>query len=455
MEVNFRLFKPGRSVVRIKVGRLAESPLLVISIYLGGLACLLSAVLVGTTPHPEPTTLKTVAVVAVGAVAVFVFSISFFGLIVYLVFHPSLSKHAHIFTQVHATQMLHPLSTACILGLLCVCLYYDVLLAWLLWIATLCLYVTHTVFLVKAILDQYMTEEGTPGIKGLVVLILNLVFGAEIVTFAGGARPIAPWQLKDLPDDTWIVDVRTKPEYYWNRLKGAENYPWGAGVFEAAQNHSIERPVLVTCLSGHRSPAVAVYLRKLGFKQVYNLHWGLIYLMLLERKKRGSGSFSLTRPHRDPQRRGEDLRHISMGYLALQFCILVIAPVEHWIRQPHVSNVQKLTGLMVGLGGLLLGWLSFHALGRNFRIFAAPRRSGTLVTTGVYSRVRHPMYVAAILIFAGYWLFFSSIISIPLWLAFSVLYVIKSIREERILADHYPQYEYYMRRTWRFVPYIW
>ena len=177
--------------------------------------------------------------------------------------------------------------------------------------------------------------------------------------------------------------------------------------------------------------------------------------MLLERNKKGTGPFSLTRPHRDPERRGEDLRHISIGYLVLQFCILVIAPIENWVFEPRLSSLQKLGGLILGFSGLLLGWLSFRALGRNFRIFAAPRRSGTLVTTGVYSKVRHPMYVAAILIFAGYWLFFGSILSVPLWLAFSILYVVKSIREERLLANHYPQYEDYMRRTWRFIPYVW
>jgi len=442
--------------VEIKAGRLAEGPLLAILIYLGAAICLISAILFGAShaAHP-PSTLRMIILIAVGSLAFFVFCISFFGLIAYLVFHPSLSKHAHIFTQVHAAQMLHPLTTALVLGLFCVCLYYDVTWAWVVWTATLFLYVLHTVMLVRAILDQYMMEDRSPGVKGLIVLILNLIFGAEIVTFAGGARPIAPWQLDELPEDTWIVDVRTKPEYYWNRMQGAENYPWGAGVLEAAAQHSLDRPVLVTCLSGHRSPAVAVYLRKLGFKHVYNLHWGLMYHILLERNKKSIGPFSLTRPHRDPQRRGEDLRHISIGYLTLQFFILIIAPVENWIRHPQVSDLQKIVGLVLGIGGLILGWLSFRALGRNFRVFAAPRRSGTLVTTGVYSKVRHPMYVAAILIFAGYCLFFSSLISAPLWLAFSVLYVVKSIREERILADHYPDYEDYMRRTWRFVPYVW
>ena len=115
------------------------------------------------------------------------------------------------------------------------------------------------------------------------LLLLNLIVGGEIVTVAAGAKPLQPWSLGRLPEDTWIVDVRTKPEFHWNRLQAAENYPWGAGVIEAAKNIPKDRPVLVTCFSGHRSPAVAVMMRRLGFKTVYNLNWGILYLLLLER----------------------------------------------------------------------------------------------------------------------------------------------------------------------------
>jgi protein-S-isoprenylcysteine O-methyltransferase Ste14 len=122
---------------------------------------------------------------------------------------------------------------------------------------------------------------------------------------------------------------------------------------------------------------------------------------------------------------------------------------------PHVSGLQQTVAVLIGICGLTLGWLSFRALGKNFRVYAAPRRSGTLITQGVYSKIRHPMYTAASAMFVGYWLFFDSLFSIPLWLAFTILYVVKSIREERILSDHYPDYDAYVSRTWRFIPYVW
>ena len=130
---------------------------------------------------------------------------------------------------------------------------------------------------------------------------------------------------------------------------------------------------------------------------------------------------------------------------------------RHWnrpsVRVP-VSEAQQIIGAALGVGGLLIGFLSFRALGRNFRVFAAPRRSGTLITSGVYSKVRHPMYTAVITSLGGYALYFGSLWAVPFWLGCTILYVIKAVKEERLLAEHYPEYEDYRRRSWRFVPFI-
>ena len=172
-------------------------------------------------------------------------------------------------------------------------------------------------------------------------------------------------------------------------------------MIEAAERKSKDNPVLVTCFSGHRSPAVAVMLRRLGFKTVYNLNWGILYLILLERGRKTAGPFGLTRSHRDPDMRGPDFRVISIGYITFAALTLIAAPLDHALRHLHVSPIQQIAGASLGLGGLLIGLASYRALGRNFRVFAAPRRSGTLVTRGVYAKVRHPMYTAVVMALLG------------------------------------------------------
>jgi len=385
----------------------------------------------------------------------FLLVFSAFGLISYFIFIPSISHDGHLFSQVHGTHLIHPLTTSIVLGLAAFCIYTGSVAAWATWAVLLALYLLQTALILRRVSEEHLANGlGGPG-SGKSLLLLNLILGGELVTVAAGAKPLPPWRLDTLPEDTWIVDVRTKPEFHWNRLEAAENYPWGAGVIEAAKDIPRERPVLVTCFSGHRSPAVAVMLRRLGFKTVYNLNWGILYLILIERGRKRTGPFSLTRPHRDPHRRGEDFTGISVGYITFAILMLISAPLEQSLTPRNVSEAQQIIGAILGLGGLLIGFLSFRALGRNFRVFAAPRRSGTLITRGVYSKVRHPMYTAVIMSLGGYALSFGSLWAVPFLLGCTILYIIKAVKEERLLAEHYPEYEDYRKRSWRLVPFIY
>jgi len=395
---------------------------------------------------------ELIAALAAAVPAGFLLIVSLGALACYFIFIPSITHDGHLFSSVHGTHLIHPLNTAIVLGLGSLCLFTGSRLGGGLWGLLLVVYLVQTVVIVRRVRKEHLVEGVEGEGPGTFFLLLNLILGTEIITVAAGARPLPPWRLKSLPEDTWIVDVRTKPEFHWNRLRAAENYPWGAGVIEAARDKPKDQPVVVTCFSGHRSPAVAVMLRRLGFKTVYNLNWGLLYLILLERGNKTEGPFSLTRPHRDPARRGEDFRGICIAYITLQFIILILAPLEWVHRFSPVPLFQQVCGAIFGLGGLALGVWSYRALGRNFRVFAAPRRSGALVTTGIYSRVRHPMYTAVIVMFAGYILFFGSLLSVPLWIAFSALYVYKTGKEERILAARFPEYDEYRKRTHRFIP---
>ncbi len=396
---------------------------------------------------------ETVVLGVVSIPAGFLLVFSLFELASYFVFIPSKARDGQLFSRVHSTHLVHPLTTAILLGLLALCIATGGGRAWAFFLALLALYLVQTVFIVRRVTKDDLTHQCEG--RGSIFLCLHLILGGELITLAGGARPLSPWRLDTLPEDTWIVDVRTKPEFYWNRLQGAESYPWGAGVAQAAENRPKNHPVLVVCLSGHRSPAVAVMLRKLGFETVYNLNWGMLYLLLLDRGGAETGPFSLTRAQRDPNRRGEDLKEITVGYVTLSFLLLICAPLEAIYWPSEVSTLQQVIGIVLGLGGLILGVLSFKGLGRNFRVFGAPRRSGTLITTGVYTYIRHPMYSGVIMGLGGYALYFGSVISIPLWAGVLIFYVAKAVKEERLLAAKFPEYGDYISRTRRFIPFVY
>ena len=252
----------------------------------------------------EPETWKLVIVIALAVPAGFLCVFSLFGLISYFVFIPSISNDGHLFSRVHGTHLLHPLTTSILLGLLVLCILTGSLAASVVWLLFLAVYCLQTFLILRRLRNEHLVN-GAEGVStNTLFLLLSLIIGGELVTVAAGAKPLSPWRLDTLPSDTWIVDVRTKPEFHWNRMNGAGSFPWGAGVIEAAKSVPRDRPVLVTCFSGHRSPAVAVMMRKLGFKAVYNLNWGLLYLILLERGRKTEGPFGLTRAHREANRRG-------------------------------------------------------------------------------------------------------------------------------------------------------
>jgi protein-S-isoprenylcysteine O-methyltransferase Ste14/rhodanese-related sulfurtransferase len=383
----------------------------------------------------------------------FLFFFSIIGLASYFIFIPSISHDAHIFAHVHGGQLLHPLTTALLVGLLGLCIHTGSLPGLGMWAVFLVLYIIQTGFMM-ARLRAELANNGLTGNSSTFLLLLGLVLGGELLTIAAGSKPLPPWRLNTLPNDTWVVDIRTKPEFKWNRIQSAENYPWGAGLIEAAASRPKDRPVLVTCLSGHRSPPFTIMLRRLGFTTVYNLNWGILYLALIERGRKTEGPFSLTRSKREANMRGRDFRGISIGYITFAVLTLIVAPLYSTVSSSTAVLVLQIAGGIIGLLGLGIGILSYVALGRNFRVFAAPRRSGTLITTGIYKSIRHPMYTAVVTALGGYVLAFGSVYAAPFWFGCALLYLIKGFKEEQLLQAHYPEYEEYRKRTWMFIPYV-
>jgi rhodanese-related sulfurtransferase len=73
--------------------------------------------------------------------------------------------------------------------------------------------------------------------------------------------------------DIYLLDVRTAGEYFQVRLEGARLIP--IDQLQRRINEVPKVPVLVYCAVGSRSSAVADYLLRLGYPEVYNLYGGI------------------------------------------------------------------------------------------------------------------------------------------------------------------------------------
>lgn len=118
------------------------------------------------------------------------------------------------------------------------------------------------------------------------------------------------------------------------------------------------------------------------------------------------------------------------------------------------SPVMAWLGLSTAAAALLMFHHTHEALGRNWSVSLQMRESHTLVTHGVYARIRHPMYTA-------FWLWaIAQALLLPNWIAalsgligFGTLYFLRVGPEEQLMIDRFgDQYRDYMKRTGRLLP---
>lgn len=137
-------------------------------------------------------------------------------------------------------------------------------------------------------------------------------------------------------------------------------------------------------------------------------------------------------------------------------CFPVFSLVTPWLGQFAYGLPAWAAGLGVGLMVVSL-WL-FHRshvdLGRNWSPSLEVHDEHTLVTAGVYARVRHPMYSSIWLFALAQPLLVQNIVGGMLALpAFAMLYAVRVPREEQMMRETFGQtYEGYMQRSGRLWP---
>ena len=150
------------------------------------------------------------------------------------------------------------------------------------------------------------------------------------------------------------------------------------------------------------------------------------------------------------------------------------APGRYWVGIQFIFFVAVGVGLVLDgelpesgsswraiVGGLLivLGvWAALSSsreLGVAFTAMPEPVPGAGLVESGLFSRVRHPIYSAVLAILFGASILLASPVGAAMSLSLAVFFWMKSSYEERQLRIAYPGYSAYRRRvTKRFIPFL-
>lgn len=111
-------------------------------------------------------------------------------------------------------------------------------------------------------------------------------------------------------------------------------------------------------------------------------------------------------------------------------------------------------GVVLAVVGTILFWLTHRGLGRQFSPMLEVKEAHALVTTGIYQRVRHPMYTAIFTIAMAQCCLIGNLVVGPAFLAaFALLYVTRIDNEEKMMLDHFGSaYADYRERTNRLLP---
>lgn len=79
-----------------------------------------------------------------------------------------------------------------------------------------------------------------------------------------------------------------------------------------------------------------------------------------------------------------------------------------------------------------------------------------VIDTGLYGVVRHPMYMATLLLFLSMPLILGSLLAFALMLGYIPIIVLRIRDEEKLLAEELPGYTAYMQKVkYRLIPRIW
>ena len=153
-------------------------------------------------------------------------------------------------------------------------------------------------------------------------------------------------------------------------------------------------------------------------------------------------------------------------------------------KEKEQDQVVKLSGLMFLVGFILAGldfrfgwselpfavnWIGAVLYLSAYVLYAEVLRENTwlsrtievqenqtVVSTGLYGIVRHPMYAVTLLLFLSMPLVLGSIPALPVFLFYPFIIAKRIRNEEEVLSRELPGYREYLQKVrWRLIPYIW
>jgi protein-S-isoprenylcysteine O-methyltransferase Ste14 len=151
-------------------------------------------------------------------------------------------------------------------------------------------------------------------------------------------------------------------------------------------------------------------------------------------------------------------RTLFLLLLALTACAAFFIPffAGRNLTPLNLSVFFRYLGIAMFLCGLIIRWISIHRLKRQFSIYVAIQENHQLITTGIYSKIRHPIYLGGVFSLIGFVLVFPTLLGFLFVVIYSMLLTHRMAQEERLMLKHFGSvYEEYISKSYRLIPHIY
>lgn len=135
--------------------------------------------------------------------------------------------------------------------------------------------------------------------------------------------------------------------------------------------------------------------------------------------------------------------------------VIAGAPIEYMFADRQTTLPLVIAGGVLFIAATGLRAKAHLDLQAGFSMFLEKDPDQELVTTGLYRTVRHPLYLANIVLFVACPLFLGAVYA---W-AFTLLGIagvlVRIEIEERFLSEKMADYREYRQRTWKLIPRVY
>lgn len=136
--------------------------------------------------------------------------------------------------------------------------------------------------------------------------------------------------------------------------------------------------------------------------------------------------------------------------VTIQFILLTIFYIPFIPDAFQTPVILKYLGVIISILGFLIIIIAILQLNKNLTPLPTPKENGSLINTGLYKYVRHPIYSGIFLAAIGIAFYTGSYWQLAISFILLILFYFKSKYEESLLNEKYKEYEHYKKVTRRF-----